>query len=630
MAKWTRRAARTACVLLLVIGVVAPGASAKAGAAPGRWIKQAPVPTWFSLQGIAAISATEAWAASAPLLDDVGELVHTTDAGRTWRVVDMPRQVNAVFFTDAIHGWAAGNGFFHSTDGGQTWIQDNDFGTIYDLFFLDTNHGWASGNGSVTYYTTDGGLHWNAVGAPGGSTIGSIWFNDQLNGWAVNLDGLIFHSTDGGSSWTLQTTVHGTNMQMIQFFDLQEGWVIGGDDFFHTTNGGQTWAQSQVPSGTWAYGGRFFDRLNGVAVGEYGSIVRTNDGGQTWQTVARQGSSQRLWDVEYADSNTVFMAGDNGVISRSTDGGASWKSIQSGGTAVTHGFDSIDARAAWAGQDGGEIVYTTNGGVQWIRVSVRGFDVFGHLMAVAFANRSTGWAAGGNDQFSGSRGIISRSTDGGRSWRPQVLVPDFTFNGLEAINPQTAVAAGSFDFVGGGLVARTTDGGATWQDVTPAADGYRDVFFINQTTGWLVGSNIYKTTNGGLTWAKIYGTDASELDAISFSGPLNGWATGYNNLVLHTTDGGQTWVTQDVGAPPVTAITGVTAVDSNTARIAGWYGFVAVTRDGGQTWHQERIAGAEQVDFEDAFFLDAERGWVGGNIGLWKRVKAKGSTDAPI
>jgi photosystem II stability/assembly factor-like uncharacterized protein len=78
-----------------------------------------------------------------------------------------------------------------------------------------------------------------------------------------------------------------------------------------------------------------------------------------------------------------------------------------------------------------------------------------------------------------------------------------------------------------------------------------------------------------------------------------------------------------VGVPPVTAITGVTAVNSTTAWIAGWYGFVAGTRDGGQTWRQESIAGAEQVDFEDALFLDAQQGWVSGNIGIWKRSRAR-------
>jgi photosystem II stability/assembly factor-like uncharacterized protein len=608
---------RTLRALFLLLAWHAPSAFAEANAP--RWIKQAPIPTWFSLQGIEAVSPTEAWIASAPLLGDVGELAHTTDAGRTWTVVEMPRQVNAIAFVDPLHGWAAGNAFFHTTDGGENWIQDNSFGTIYDLHFLDTMHGWAAGNGAVTYFTIDGGLHWSAVATPGDSTIGSIWFSDLQNGWAVDLNGHVMRSTDGGRHWTIRSTVSGNNLQMIQFFDTLEGWIIGGDAFYHSTDGGQSWVRSTVPGGTWAYSARFFDRLHGVAVGEAGNVVRTEDGGETWQTVQPLGSSQRLWDIEYADAGTAFLAGDNGVVSRSTDGGATWSSIQSGGAGVTHGFDKVDNQHAWAGQDAGEIVYTTNGGAQWIRASVSGFDEFGSLMAVAFANRSRGWAAGGNDFFGGSVGIIARSNDGGRTWQRQFQVADFTFNGLETTSPQTAFAVGAYDFVGGGLVLRTTNGGASWQNVTPAAEGFRDVFFIDASTGWVVGSSIWKTTNGGTSWTRVYGTGASELDAISFADPMNGWATGYSTLVLHTTDGGQNWVEQDVPAQPLTAITGVTAVDANTAWIAGWYGFVAVTRDGGESWRREFIPDG-RVDMEDLLFIDGQRGWVGGNIGIWKRV----------
>jgi hypothetical protein len=152
---------------------------------------------------------------------------------------------------------------------------------------------------------------------------------------------------------------------------------------------------------------------------------------------------------------------------------------------------------------------------------------------------------------------------------------------------------------------------------TPASEGFCDVFFIDASTGWIVGSSIYKTTDGGSSWTKHYGDSSSELDAISFFDPLNGWATGFNILVLHTTDGGQTWVPQNVGAPPVTAFTGVTAVNSTTAWVAGWNGFVAQTRNGGQTWKKETIAGAEGIDFEDALFLDAQSGRVGWTIGIW-------------
>jgi hypothetical protein len=66
------------------------------------WIKQAPVPTWFNLQGVAVISPNECWIASAPLLGDVGELAHTTDAGRNWTVVSLPRQINAIAFVEQV------------------------------------------------------------------------------------------------------------------------------------------------------------------------------------------------------------------------------------------------------------------------------------------------------------------------------------------------------------------------------------------------------------------------------------------------------------------------------------------------------------------------------------------------
>src|SRR3954447_23395320 len=302
--------------VLIIAGLVCLRPSTDAQAEPDRthWTKQAPIPTSDGMQGIAALSSTECWVAAAGFLDNTGELAHTTDAGRTWTVSPVDNQVNAVAFVDPLHGWAGGNAFYHTTNGGQTWIKDNNFGSIADIFFLDTLHGWAAGNGAVNYYTVDGGLHWTSVKAQGNSNMTSIYFTDLLNGWAVDLNGQVFHSTNGGRSWTLKSTVNGFNLQMIQFFDALEGWVIGGDAFYHTTDGGNIWTQATVPANTWAYGAQFLDRLHGIAVGEAGNIVRTVDGGSTWQRIQPQGSGQRLWNVRYFDLNTAFLCGDNGAI----------------------------------------------------------------------------------------------------------------------------------------------------------------------------------------------------------------------------------------------------------------------------------------------------------------------------
>src|SRR5689334_24065855 len=102
------RLANVVLLLFIALWWQVPPAFGRPEAGRARWTKQAPIPTWFSLQGVAVLSGTECWIASAPLLGDVGELAHTTDAGRTWTVVEMPRQVNAVFFVDSLHGWAAG------------------------------------------------------------------------------------------------------------------------------------------------------------------------------------------------------------------------------------------------------------------------------------------------------------------------------------------------------------------------------------------------------------------------------------------------------------------------------------------------------------------------------------------
>ena len=620
----TRRALRTSVAALFVVATLVPAQPSIADTEAARWTKQAPSPTWYNLAAVAAISPTEVWAASAPLLGDVGEIAHTKDGGATWTVSAMPRQVNAVFFHDSLHGWAAGNGIYHSVDGGATWIQDEDFGTIYDVYFLDAKYGWAAGNGAVTYYTTDGGLNWNFVQTGGGSTMKTIFFADRRNGWAADLEGEIFHSTDGGRSWDRLASVDANNLQSLQFFDLDEGWAIGGDDFFRTTNGGRTWTRSAVPAGTWAYGARFADPQHGVAVGEYGNIVRTKNGGASWQTIAPVGSGQRLWDVAYGDADTAFLVGDEGTIERSTDQGASWESIQSGGAGATHGFDATNGKTAWAGQDAGEIAYTVNGGRHWNRATVQGFDVYGFIAGVGFADESRGWAVGGNEFFGGSYGAISRSDDGGKTWQWQYRLEERTLNAIAAIDRQKAVAVGTNNFAGGGgVVLRTTNGGSTWQDVTPDERGFRDVFFANATTGWIVGFEIYQTTDGGAHWTRQWESGGETLlDAVSFADAKNGWATGYGGVVLHTTNGGRTWTPQSADEPAGTAILGVTAINAKTAWIAGSGGFAAKTINGGAAWNRETVTGAGGTDFEDTIFVSAKRGWVGGNIGIWARTGA--------
>ncbi|MEQ8766883.1 MAG: YCF48-related protein [Planctomycetota bacterium] len=590
-----------------------------------RWTKQAPIPTSFSVKSMVALSETELWGAASPFFGAGGELVHSTDGGATWEPVIELGHINAVYFVDAQHGWVAGNGLWHTTDGGETWIQDNNWGTMQDIHFVDTLHGWCSGNGGIAYYTTNGGLSWTGVSTGGGSTMSSIFFLDQSEGWTVSISGRIMHTTDGGSSWSLSHDVGDpvANLQTVQFLDSQNGWVVGGDTFLKTTDGGQTWSQTPVPAGTWAFGARFRDRNNGIAVGEYGNILRTTNG-QTWQTERPVGSGMRYWEAEFVSETVAYVGGDNGAIAKSVDGGSSWNMISSGATWTTRAIDWLDGDTAWLAAQGGEIAKTTNGGKLWERVSVTGFDIYGNLHGVDFADEQFGWAVGDNEVFGFvyPDGRISRSTDGGETWTPQFSQNGIEFFGVTALDAQTALAYGRGTFASSACI-RTTNGGQTWHGVTGlnVTNGFRDAFFLpGSQTGWIVGNDIFKSTDGGASWSYQASGNGAQLAGVSFCDAQNGWVVGFANQILHTTDGGQIWAPQTFDAPPLTAFMGVTAVSPQVAWLSGWYGTVAKTTDGGQTWVAVPIEGTDGAYFELAEFMDAENGWIGGDQGVWKRT----------
>ena len=577
--------------------------------AQAAWVKQAPIPTGADLYAAAQLGPADVWAVGGP-----GLAVHTKDGGGTWTVKTLATDsLHAVFFLDAQHGWAAGNGFFRTTDGGQTWAKTSPWGSVYDLYFLDAQHGFAAGNGGVTYRTTNAGLTWSNATVGTLDTLSSIWFVDPDHGWTVDIAGRIYHSTNGGVSWSLQHDA-GEYLSTVQFLDAQQGWAIGGDTFLRTEDGGTNWFQVAVPPGTWSHAARFFGPQNGISVGEYGNVTRTTDGGQTWTTVSAIGSGPRLWDVESATAAQSVYCGEAGALAMTRNGGQRWALIQSGGTGMAHALDAVDPLRAWAASDQGEILRTVDGGAHWLRVHVAGFDNYGRLQDVDFVDSARGWAVGRQEFFGGGTGRIVRSTNGGKSWQVQYSVPDAYMDSVEALDAQTVIAAGNIP-LGPRFVLRSTDGGSTWTDVAPSQAVVMDSDFVG-STGWIVGGRIHKTTDAGQTWVE-QSIPPDLLYAVSFADSLHGWAVGWGPTILRTTDGGQTWTPQSVpGATNV--ILAVQAVGPSEAWIGGFNGLVAHTVNGGQSWQMESPPGSAGVSFESVRFLDPDQGWAGGG-GIWRR-----------
>jgi len=88
------------------------------------------------------------------------------------------------------------------------------------------------------------------------------------------------------------------------------------------------------------------------------------------------------------------------------------------------------------------------------------------------------------------------------------------------------------------------------------------------------------------------------LTAVYFHNKNLGWAIGHNALIIHTRDGGKTWIRQHYDPEIEKPFLDVLFVDDKNGFAVGAYGLFMKTRDGGNTWTGQRIS-------EDDFHLNS-------------------------
>lgn len=243
------------------------------------------------------------------------------------------------------------------------------------------------------------------------------------------------------------------------------------------------------------------------------------------------------------------------------------------------------------------------------------------MNTVGFAGDNlTGWVFGDstigvNFQY----GIIYKTTNQGFSWGEQDMGTDsIKILDCHVFSAQSVIGVGKFQTTGGGAVIRSVDGGVTWlRDTSSIPERLFDVEFEDGSNGWIVGRNGYlsKTINAGGNWSTQNSGTSEDLFAISFSSLTNGWAVGSDGgtggIILHTSDGGVNWSVQ-----PTTStgdLTGVFAINADTAYIVGQSGLILFTSDGGLNWTPQTSGTIN--DLNDIEFDNGLTGRTVGNSG---------------
>lgn len=151
-------------------------------------------------------------------------------------------------------------------------------------------------------------------------------------------------------------------------------------------------------------------------------------------------------------------------------------------------------------------------------------------------------------------------------------------------------------------------------------EALRDVFFLNDMTGWAVGDNgtILNTLNGGALWTAQTSNTDQRLSSVHFIDENTGWITGGQDSgeqapLLKTTDGGQNWQLMSYSFSAA-FVKDIFFVDDST----GWViksDSIYISKDGGVSWTTERFASSVESPLDNVgiYAISDEVAFVAGS-----------------
>lgn len=225
----------------------------------------------------------------------------------------------------------------------------------------------AVGERGHIFISDDRGSDWRAALSPNTATLTAVRFIDARRLVAVGHDALILRSHDGGESWSeVQRDAEAEEPLLSVWLDEGgRGFAVGAYGRFEfSTDGGATWQRRELEANEEALHLNAIVRMDEdvlLIAGEAGTLLRSQDGGERWESLASPYSGSYFGALALPDGG-VLVYGMRGHVFRSDDGGETWQELATGVQGSLFGGRALgDGRVVLVGQNGVVLVSEDEG-----------------------------------------------------------------------------------------------------------------------------------------------------------------------------------------------------------------------------------------------------------------------------